>query len=76
MFRSLTTISIRMRSVQVQQRSYEYEKSSWNYCMSGHNIRYFVSPVIILVMRAERPILLRFLNVLNKFKCPTGYIFD
>jgi hypothetical protein len=41
---SLTTISIRMRSAQVQQRSYEYGKCSWNsggnYCMTGHNFRY------------------------------------
>ena len=41
---SLTTISIRMRSVQVQQRSYEYGICSWNsggnYCMIGHHFRY------------------------------------
>ena len=35
MFLSLTTISIRMRSVQVQQRSYEYGNLRGNILLSG-----------------------------------------
>ena len=46
MFLSLTTISIRMRSAQVQQMSYEYGNLRGNYCLEGNNYRDLLSPLL------------------------------
>ena len=53
-----------MRSVQVQQR-YEYGKSSVGIIAWQGLILATCFPLYYIVMRAERPILLRFLNVLT-----------
>jgi hypothetical protein len=52
-----------MRSVQVQQRLYEYGKSSVGIIAWQDLILATSFPLYYIVMRAERPILLRFLNV-------------
>ena len=54
-----------MRSVQVQQRLYEYGKSSVGIIAWQDLILATCFPLYYIVMRAERPILLRFLNVLT-----------
>ena len=54
-----------MRSVQVQQRLYEYGKSSVGIIAWQDLILATCLPLYYIVMRAERPIVLRFLNVLT-----------
>ena len=54
-----------MRSVQVQQRLYEYGKSSVGIIAWQDLILATCFPLYYIVMRVERPILLRFLNVLT-----------
>ena len=54
-----------MRSVQVQQKLYEYGKSSVGIIAWQDLILATCFPLYYIVMRAERPILLRFLNVLT-----------
>ena len=54
-----------MRSVQVKQRLYEYGKSSVGIIAWQDLILATCFPLYYIVMIAERPILLRFLNVLT-----------